>query len=115
MDCVLLLFKAKLDVPVLEEDRPCFKPSWSRSLKMMSQNGFLQSLLDFKRDIINEETVELMEPYLNMEDYNLETAKRVCGNVAGLVSWTIAMTKFFEVNKEVLPLKVLSHKKKFSK
>jgi dynein heavy chain len=71
----------------------------------MANMNFLQALLEFKRDLINEETVELMEPYIRMDDYDLETAKRVCGNVAGLLSWTVAMTNFFDVNKEVLPLK----------
>ena len=80
MDCVLLLFQKKIDPVVLDPEKPTCKPSWQESLKMMAQGGFLSGLQNYNKDNINEEMVELMQPYFEMEDYNLETAKRVCSH-----------------------------------
>ena len=38
----------------------------------MSGGNFLSALLTFPKDTINDETVELLEPYLSMEDFNIE-------------------------------------------
>ncbi|XP_055862272.1 dynein axonemal heavy chain 8-like isoform X3 [Biomphalaria glabrata] len=106
MDCCLILFRKKLDIFELDSERPCPKPSWGEGLKLMGNMGFLLSLVEFNKDTITGEIVELMEPYFKMDDYTYDSALKACGNVAGLLSWTLAMAAFYAINKEVLPLKV---------
>ena len=49
MDCVLLLFFRKVDIVTADPEKPCCKPSWGESLKLMSGGGFLNSLLTFPK------------------------------------------------------------------
>ncbi|RKO94376.1 dynein heavy chain and region D6 of dynein motor-domain-containing protein [Blyttiomyces helicus] len=105
MDGVLILQKRKIDPVTQDPDKPCAKPSWSESLKLMSAGDFLTSLMEFRKDEMNEETIEILEPLIEMPDFNLEGAKKVSADVAGLASWVRAMAVYFGINKKVIPLK----------
>ena len=78
MDCVLILFRRKLIKIESDPTVPSPLPSWQESLKIMSGTSFLSELLNYPKDTINDEMVELLEPYFTMEDYNTATANRVC-------------------------------------
>lgn len=105
MDCVLLLRGLPVNPTEPDPEKPSVKPSWGEALKVMSKSDFLASLQNFRKDEINEETCELMAPYLEAEDFTVDSAKKVCGDVAGLAAWVRAMAFFFTINKTVLPLK----------
>jgi len=72
---------------------------------MMAEASFLQNLRQYPRDRINDEQIELLQPYFRVSDYTPEGAKTAAGAIAGLLTWTRAMADFFYVNKRVLPLK----------
>lgn len=105
MDVVLILFRKKIESVRTDPDRKFLVASYGEALKVMSESGFLNKIMKYPKDLINAEIIDLMTPYLRYELYTFEAAKTACGNVAGLLKWTIAMTKYYAVNKEVLPLK----------
>lgn len=81
--------------------------SYDGAVRMMGEMNFLQSLLNFPKESINDETVELLQPYFRAPDFNFESAKKASGNVAGLCNWAAAMCKYHEVAKVVEP-KIIS-------
>ena len=77
--------------------------SYPEALRMISYMGFLQTLLNFPKEEINDETVELLQPYFRSDDFNYESAKKASGNVAGLCNWAEAMCKYHVVARDVEP------------
>lgn len=105
MDAVIIYFKKKLESVKPDPDKNFLVPSWAESLKVMADTRFLAKLQEYPKDSINAEIIDLLVPYFNYPLYTYENAKQACGNVAGLIQWTMAMASFYEVNREVLPLK----------
>nr|XP_026487863.1 dynein heavy chain 8, axonemal-like [Vanessa tameamea] len=105
MDAVILLFRKRIDPIRPDPEKQFLTASWAESLKVMADARFLNNLKFYPKDEINAEMVDLLQPYFSFSQYTFEAAKIACGNVAGLISWTIAMAQFYSVNKDVLPLK----------
>ncbi|CBN78680.1 dynein heavy chain [Ectocarpus siliculosus] len=73
---------------------------------MLSDARFLQSIFAFsqnEKDFINDETVELMAPYLELEGFNPAVARNASKAAEGLCTWCRAMTYYHEASKVVKP------------
>ena len=108
----ILLFKPMAPPDAVMESgkaKPWIKDSWDVGGKALAMNpktlGDLQSFGREKKDLINEETCELLLPYLWMEDFTYERAKLSSGNVAGLCTWVRSMWEYITIAKVVGPKK----------
>ncbi|CAM9139333.1 unnamed protein product, partial [Choristocarpus tenellus] len=69
---------------------------------MLSDARFLQNIFNFsqnEKDFINDETVELMAPYLELEGFNPAVARNASKAAEGLCTWCRAMTYYHEASK----------------
>ena len=60
----------------------------------------------FPLDSLNDETLELMQVYLESEEFELELATQTGQLVTGLYSWVHAICSYYSVNKKVIHTKV---------
>jgi dynein heavy chain, axonemal len=104
-DCVLLLRFYNLEKPAWQEVKGAnvLMTSYELSVKMMSDSQFLNHLMNFPKEQINDETVELLQPYFSAPDFNYESAAKASGNVAGLCNWAAAMCEYHKVAVVVEP------------
>lgn len=73
---------------------------------MLSDARFLNSIFQFSRvekDFINDETIELMMPYLNLEGFTAVAARNASKAAEGLCTWCRAMVQYHEASKIVKP------------
>jgi len=128
MDTIHILFMRGMDsckprnLNILKTDIPFANDSFDNHTKgTLSNNNFLKDLQVFsadEKDNINEETIELLEPYLLLttpdgkEIYNGEVAKKASAALGGLCTWARAMSDYHKASKIVKPkLEMLNRKK----
>ena len=73
---------------------------------LLSDTRFLNMIMQFSRvekDFINDETVELMAPYLELDGFNALTARNASKAAEGLCTWCRAMSDYHEASKIVKP------------
>lgn len=105
-DGVLLLMRMPLEqvkTTTLKKGTLFIQDSYSHATKLMADINFLKNLRQFDSDTINDETVELLSPYLELEEFTPENAKKSSSAAAGLATWVGAMSRYYEISKDVKP------------
>ena len=73
---------------------------------MLTDAHFLKSLFYFsqhEKDNMNEETMELLSPYLELEQFLPSVARNASKAAEGLCSWVRAMAMYHHASKVVKP------------
>jgi dynein heavy chain, axonemal len=125
MDTIHILFQRHLDpvkpkpdggMLILKQYTPFVCDSYETpnigTKATLSSANFLKDLLDFsneEKDNINEETIELLHPYLTLrtpkdeEIYTPEVAQKSSVALIGMSIWTAAMSDYHKQSKIVKP------------
>uniref|UniRef100_A0A4W3HQF7 Dynein heavy chain 9, axonemal n=1 Tax=Callorhinchus milii TaxID=7868 RepID=A0A4W3HQF7_CALMI len=78
--------------------------SWKAAKVMMAKvDGFLDSLITFKKENIPDACLRAIQPYLHDPEFNQEFIASKSLAAAGLCSWVINIVKFYQVYCEVEP------------
>ena len=117
-DTVNILFQDSLNIVapreynMLKQMTPFVADSYDEHTSKKLQGPLLKQLFEFSendKDFINEETIELLEPYLTLktpkgEDlFTGEVAKKASAALAGLCTWAAAMSDYHKASKIVKP------------
>ena len=111
-DGVLILFQLPLGsitpctVTMAKTKIPWFDPSFKQALQMMSNSAFLAQLVDFGKsgkDTMNDETIEFLSVYIDIEQFNPAVAKNASTAAEGLCTYVRAMKFYHEASKIVKP------------
>ncbi|KAF0745065.1 hypothetical protein Ae201684_000639 [Aphanomyces euteiches] len=112
-DGVLILFQSQLNVVkqaklnVAKQDIDFIETSFSPyAQQVMGDSNFLKNVQTFGavgKDLINEETIELLCPYMELEGFLPAVAKNASLAAEGLCTWVRAMKFYHEASKVVKP------------
>lgn len=100
MDAVLIIkHRTVIKVAHVEDKGVNFlKDSWTTSSIVMVEPNFIESLITFDRQaLLNDETMELLQPYLSCSLVTFDSAKKVGGLVTALFHWVMAVNRYHEL------------------
>ncbi|KAJ3128700.1 hypothetical protein HK098_003691 [Nowakowskiella sp. JEL0407] len=78
--------------------------SWKAGKAMMAKvDGFLETLITFNKENIDQSNLEALQPYLSDPNFNAEFMKSKSIAAAGLCSWVVSIIQYYRVYCDVEP------------
>ena len=92
---------------VLKPTGEKLEENWNDAKKLLSNGGLLQMLKTFPKDDLKEAQVKRVNKYFSGTDRqaNLDAMKSVSKAGFGLLTWVVAIVKYYDVAKNVAPLR----------
>ena len=80
--------------------------TWDESKKQMGESAFMEKLMKFNKDTLDDALLKKIGKYTNQADFTPESVGKVSGAARGLCLWVHAMKVYGEVAKEVGPKRI---------
>ncbi|KAJ3090810.1 hypothetical protein HK102_002597 [Quaeritorhiza haematococci] len=78
--------------------------SWKAGKNMMAKvDTFLETLINFNKESIDQSNLDALQPYLNDENFNEDFIRNKSVAAAGLCSWVVNIVKYYNVYCDVEP------------
>jgi len=104
-DIALLLLNRPISrIQVVEEKGQMFyKDSFAFAAPIVFETAFMDDLVTFPKDSITDETIELMQPYLESPLFNIDMAKKVSAVSFAICLWIKAMISYHDISSSIQP------------
>ena len=88
---------------VEEKGVTMYKDSYGLTSIMLNEATFFEILCSYAKESTNDETVELLQPYLNHPLFTVEQAKKASPVAAALLQWVKAVALHHSISVRVRP------------
>ncbi|CAM9109021.1 unnamed protein product [Choristocarpus tenellus] len=83
-----------------------YEETWADAKKMLSNSKLLDNLKNYPKDSITEKMIKAVKRYFKNPNLTVDNMKSVSKAGLGLLSWVAAITKYYDIAKNVEPLRL---------
>ena len=102
LDSMLILLHRQIR-PVEVVEGGAYRDSFEFAAQVMNEDDFVGRLMNFPKEALTDEDVELVAPYLAHKDFQPDKVRVQSAMAAGLCQWVRAICQYQEIARQVLP------------